>query len=226
MDWFRLRSHSVQILMLAVSAALAGCSGSSGASSGADAAAPPGEPPANSPADPPSGRDPGDDPNAEPEVSLTANDPVVAAGDTVTLTWSSRNATACTASGGWSGARATSGSAVVGPLAQSTTFSLSCSGTGGNALAMLAVDVFGNVTLQWDPPTENVDGSPLTDLASYRIYYGEFSGTYTSEIAVEDPADTEHELLLPSGSYYFAMTALDTDGNESGYSNEVLKIVN
>jgi hypothetical protein len=32
--------------------------------------------------------------------------------------------------------------------------------------------ISGQATLSWDPPTTNVDGTPLTDLAGYKVYYG------------------------------------------------------
>lgn len=161
----------------------------------------------------------------EPTVTLTAAPEVVDDGGYSTLTWSAGSASSCAAAGGWSGTKPAAGSDRVGPLYRSTTFSLTCSGAGGNALAMIAVDVFGIVRLRWKAPTENVDGTPLLDLATYRIYYGEASGDYTTEVAVNDVTATEHRLSLPSGSYYFAMTAVDRDGNESGYSNEVLHVV-
>ncbi|MEZ5559896.1 MAG: fibronectin type III domain-containing protein [Pseudomonadales bacterium] len=82
------------------------------------------------------------------------------------------------------------------------------------------------MTLAWQAPTENVDGSPLTDLAGYRVYYGEQSRAYTDTVDVSDNAATSTSLTLVSGSYYFAMTALDSVGNESAYSNEVVKVVN
>ena len=70
---------------------------------------------------------------------------------------------------------------------------------------------------------QNVDGTPLTDLAGYRIYYGTVSRTYSDMVEVTDPQTTSHTLDLTSGDYYVAMTALDLEGNESAYSNEVLK---
>ncbi len=36
----------------------------------------------------------------------------------------------------------------------------------------------GTATLSWTPPTQNTDGSPLTDLAGYRVYWGTSSGNY------------------------------------------------
>ena len=39
-----------------------------------------------------------------------------------------------------------------------------------------------SVTLSWDSPTTNEDGTPLTDLGGYRVYYGQYSGTYTESI--------------------------------------------
>lgn len=220
----RARRWWLTVALLSLAALLSGCSGSSSASRSTDTASPPADDPPGG--EDPTGEDPGGDTGDDPEVALSAADTVIPAGETAELTWSSSGADSCTASGGWSGARALSGSATVGPLDESTTFTLTCSGDGGNAVAMLSVGVRGVVTVEWQPPTENVDGSPLTDLDGFRIYYGELSGAYTDQVAVADGGLTRYDLTLPSGSYYVAMTALDTDGNESAYSNEVVKVVN
>jgi Galactose oxidase, central domain len=66
-----------------------------------------------------------------PTVTLTSSPASIASGDSLTLTWSSTDATSCTASGGWSGTKATSGSESVGPLSATTSYTLSCSGAGG-----------------------------------------------------------------------------------------------
>ena len=161
-----------------------------------------------------------------PSVNFSAQDDVVESGAGTTLSWSSTNADSCTAGGAWSGGKPTQGSEAVGPLDQETTFSLSCSGPGGSAVSMLSVAVMGSVTLSWQAPAENVDGSPLTDLAGYRIYWGETSGVYPNSIDVTEPQITSQTISLASGDYYFVMTALDAEGNESAYSNEVIKTVN
>ena len=57
----------------------------------------------------------------------------MASGGTSTLTWSSTNATSCTATGGWSGAKATSGRQSTGALTASTSYSLTCTGAGGTS---------------------------------------------------------------------------------------------
>ena len=88
---------------------------------------------------------------------------------------------------------------------------------------MLTVSVVSAVSLNWQAPTENVDGSSLTDLAGYRIYYGSGSRDYSDMIDVTNASAVTETLDLVSGDYYVAMTALDQDGNESAYSNEVLK---
>ena len=90
---------------------------------------------------------------------------------------------------------------------------------------MISVRINGSVTLSWQPPEQNVDGTPLTDLAGYRIHYGQQSRNYTESIPINGTARSDYSLTLSSGDYYFAMTAIDADGNESGYSNEVLKTV-
>lgn len=77
-----------------------------------------------------------------------------------------------------------------------------------------------SVALNWAPPVSNEDGTPLTDLAGYKVYYGREARNYTSVIAVGDV--TTHTVDLPApGTYYFAVTACDWAGNESEFSREV-----
>lgn len=67
-----------------------------------------------------------------PTVTLTASPATITAGQSSTLGWSSTDATACTASGAWTGAKATGGSQVVSPTVTST-YTLTCTGPGGSA---------------------------------------------------------------------------------------------
>ena len=71
-----------------------------------------------------------DDP---PTVSVTVSSTSVDPGSTVTVTWSTENATSCLASGAWSGTKATSGTESVGPISSDATFGLECTGPGGTA---------------------------------------------------------------------------------------------
>ncbi len=92
----------------------------------------------------------GDSPAAAPPptVSLSAAPTTVATSASSTLTWTSTNATACTASGGWSGALATSGSRSTGPLSSSATYMITCTGAGGTGnTASLMVNVVPTTTL-------------------------------------------------------------------------------
>ena len=74
----------------------------------------------------------------------------------------------------------------------------------------------GTAKLSWDPPQEGVAG--------FKVYYGTSPGTYTGSIDVGmTPSYTVSG--LSSGSYYFAVTATDSSGNESGFSNEVSKTI-
>lgn len=84
-----------------------------------------------------------------------------------------------------------------------------------------------SVTLYWEAPTTNVDGTELNDLAGFKIYYGIISGEYTEVTDIKNPNAIEYMIEhLPPGTYYFAATAYDIYGNESSYSNEVSKIIN
>ena len=78
-------------------------------------------------------------------------------------------------------------------------------------------------TLTWNAPATNTDGTPLTDLSGYKIYYGTASGNYSQTIDVGGITSSTVSNLTDGTTYYFAMTAYDTSGNESAYSNEVSK---
>ena len=159
-----------------------------------------------------------------PSVSLTANPPGVPRNTNTTLSWTSANVTSCAASGGWSGPKATSASESVGPITQDTTYTLSCIGTGGNAVAMTTISLR-EAVLSWQAPTKNVDGSTLTNLAGYKIYYGTASKSYAQTVNVPGASTTTWTLSLAPGTYYFALTAVDSTGAESAKTEEVSKTV-
>ena len=85
----------------------------------------------------------------------------------------------------------------------------------------------GTITLDWTPPTENTDGTPLTDLTGYDIHYGTQSGDYTQSISVSNPGIATYVVdNLTPGMYYFSVAAVNSDGTESPMSSEVKLKVN
>jgi hypothetical protein len=85
----------------------------------------------------------------------------------------------------------------------------------------------GSVNLSWVAPTENSDGTPLTDLKGYKIHYGTQSQAYTDEIAVDNPTVTTYLVSsLPAGQYFFAVTAYNATGQESSPSDEIAASLN
>ncbi len=98
------------------------------------------------------------------------------------------------------------------------TLPLTLAGCGGSGSG----SSIGSVTLTWDAPTTNADGTPLTDLAGYKIYYRTSSGSYGTPIDVSYENATNYTVdSLSSGTWCFVVTAYDTSLNESDYSNEV-----
>jgi len=86
--------------------------------------------------------------------------------------------------------------------------------------------VTGSVTLTWTAPTQNEDGSALTDLAGYKIYWGTTSGNYPNSITVNDKDATSYVVdNLSSGTYEFVATSFNTSGVESRYSAPATKVV-
>ena len=79
-----------------------------------------------------------------------------------------------------------------------------------------------SIAFSWVPPTENNNGSPLTNLAGYKIHYGTASQDYTQVVAVNNPTLNRYVLdSLPTGTYYFAITAYNSAGIESTLSGEI-----
>ena len=166
-----------------------------------------------------------------PTVSLSANPTNVAVNGSTTLSWNSTNATACTASGDWSGNKATSGSQTISALTATSSFNLSCSGPGGTVNdtvnVTVAVSNNGTALLSWTPPIENTDGSALTDLAGYRIRYGTSSGGSYNNTVTINPGLTSYLIEnLSNADWYFVMTSFNASGVESSYSTEVSKTIN
>jgi hypothetical protein len=84
----------------------------------------------------------------------------------------------------------------------------------------------GNVTLSWASPTLNSDGTPLTDLAGFKIYWGNTPDNLTHSVTIDNPGITTYvvENLTPA-TYYFAASAFNSLGIESKPSNAIKKTV-
>ena len=74
-------------------------------------------------------------------LSLSASPGNVSRGVASTLSWSSTNATSCTASGGWSGSKGMSGSWSTGAMSATTSYTLTCSGASGTTPAAATATV-------------------------------------------------------------------------------------
>jgi hypothetical protein len=117
-------------------------------------------------------------------------------------------------------------------LAIATTLILTACGGGGSTESSdgreSTVSMSGSARLSWVAPATRADSSflALTDLEGYRVYYGTSASSLVMLVDLNDNSITEYTPdTLPSGNYYFAVTAYDSEGNESGYSNVINKDV-
>jgi hypothetical protein len=81
----------------------------------------------------------------------------------------------------------------------------------------------GQAILSWEAPTTYENGTPLTDLAGYKIYYGTTTGNYTQNIDVGNVTTYTFSNLINGSTYFFVATAYNTARIESNYTNEVSK---
>ena len=136
--------------------------------------------------------------------------------------WASFNA----ATGRLSGTPSGSDAGNYGPIVISVS-----DGTDSAALSPFTIGVqsatLGSATLSWVPPSQNTDGSPLTDLSGYTIAWGTQSGNLSNSVTVMNAGITTYVVdQLAPGTYYFALRAVNSSGVESALSNEASKTVN
>jgi hypothetical protein len=103
-------------------------------------------------------------------------------------------------------------------------------GTATVSLPAFSIDVqqvsMGSATLSWQPPTTRTDGSPLTNLAGFRIRYGTAPGSYLNTIEIANAGLTTAVVEnLPPATYYFVASAYDATGAESSNSSPVSKTI-
>jgi hypothetical protein len=96
--------------------------------------------------------------------------------------------------------------------------------TNGPQMASQPVEPSAQIQLRWDPPTTKADGNPLTDIVGYKIHYGQRSRTYAFTKIVGNQTSAGVSGLVPGRTYFFAVTAHDSAGNESSLSDEVSKV--
>ena len=84
----------------------------------------------------------------------------------------------------------------------------------------------GTALVSWMPPTQRTDGSPLSNLAGYRLYYGTRADALTQTINLSNSGLSSYMIEgLSTGTWYFAVVACDSVGNDSAQSNLVSKTI-
>jgi Putative Ig domain len=84
----------------------------------------------------------------------------------------------------------------------------------------------GTATLNWSPPLDNTDGTVVSGLAGYKIYYGTSSNALNQTVQVANAGLSSYTLSnLTSGTWYFGVTAYTSSGTESAMSNLASKTV-
>lgn len=84
----------------------------------------------------------------------------------------------------------------------------------------------GAATLSWQAPTQNEDGTALTDLAGYQVRYGQDADDLSQVVSLDNPSLTRYVVEnLSSGTWYFAVSAVNSAGITSDLSEVVSKTI-
>ena len=203
---------------------LVACSGGGGSAQSAD------PPPVATPPPPAANRAPTISVSASSEVLVgraltltpTASDPD---GDALTFSISNRPnwMTFSAQTGVLTGTPAAGDVGVFNPV---ITVSDGKAQASGQARITVAQAVAGSATLAWQAPTARVDGTPLTNLAGFRVYYGNSANDLNNVIQVASPGARSWVIGdLTVGTWFFAATAYDDTGGESSRSNVASKTI-
>jgi hypothetical protein len=114
---------------------------------------------------------------------------------------------------------------------EGSTGAITITGTNGSSSASIgpfailvkappASPATGSATLSWSAPTQNTDGTPISDLAGYHVYYGVSASQLTTTITLSSATETSYIVNgLAPGTYYFAVVAYTSAGVDSAQSN-------
>lgn len=83
----------------------------------------------------------------------------------------------------------------------------------------------GSAVVTWSRPSENTDGSPLTNLAGYVLYYGTGSFMPSTAIHIEANATAMEIQNLSPGNWYFQIESVNSEGMQSELSPTVFKTI-
>jgi hypothetical protein len=135
----------------------------------------------------------------------------------------------------WAAFDSTSGALTGTPDAASvgTYANIAISATNGSdtaslgAFSITVTDVAnGTATVNWTIPTANSDGSTLTNLAGFRIYYGTAADSLTKMMQVSNSGTSTYVITnLPPATWYFSVKAYTSSGTESAASNVASKTI-
>jgi chitodextrinase len=176
-----------------------------------------------------------------PTVTITASPTSVTSGSGSTITWSSTNATTCTASGAWSGTKATSGTQAFTNLTVNQTYTLQCTGTGGSATQSASVTV--TAPVDTTPPTVTITGpvsslpsgttqttlTATTNEAATCRYSTNAAFTFSTGTIFTTTGATTHSTTLTGltngTSYTYYVKCQDAAGNTSGNASVTFAVV-
>ncbi len=138
---------------------------------------------------------------ANVSVSLTVTPTTANSSVAPTVSWTSTGAATCTASDGWSGAKAANGSETLPAVTKTTKFTLTCvSGTGP-------------VTLGWTPPATNSDGTPITGITGYQVMMGTDPANLARGPLLPTTPTQNVVIQAPPGKQYFTLRTEQTVGS-------------
>jgi hypothetical protein len=90
------------------------------------------------------------------------------------------------------------------------------------SIAVSAPAPTGTALLELTPPTQNTNGTALTDLAGFRVFYGTSPSNLTQLVQLAGTSLTSYTVTsLASGTWYFAAAAYSSAGTQSALSTPV-----
>jgi len=155
-------------------------------------------------------------PPQKPTASITASPTSITDGASSTLTWSSTNATSCTASGAWNGTQPINGILAVSPTA-TATYTIACTGAGGSATASATVTVTAVVVIT--PNVTEISPNVISGDISNGIFPITLTGSDFLSTDVVNPAPFNNVVFwqLPSSTEIVLHVGFAANGYSPGW---------
>jgi peptidoglycan hydrolase-like protein with peptidoglycan-binding domain len=155
-----------------------------------------------------------------PTLTFTTSSSSIAYASSATLTWSTTNATSCTASNGWTGSKSTSGSLLLTNLTSTTSYALTCTGAGGSTNQTVTITVAAQVLATLSASPQNISNGATFSTLTWTSS-GASSCSINNSVGTVTPTSGGTTQVTPGSTTTYVITCTGGGGATANASTTV-----